>query len=74
MVSFEAVWLRNLFGEFFEHVLGIMVIYCENKSGIGLLENSMFHDNSKHIEIKYHYIWDMVHCVERSSKTPSYSE
>ena len=21
----------------------------------------MFHDNSKHIEIKYHYIMDMVH-------------
>ena len=20
----------------------------------------MFHDKSKHIEIKYHYIWDMV--------------
>ena len=20
----------------------------------------MFHDNSKHIKIRYHYIWDMV--------------
>ena len=20
----------------------------------------MFHDKSKHIEIKYHYVWDMV--------------
>ena len=25
-----------------------------------LLENPLFHDNSKHIEIKYHYIRDMV--------------
>ena len=23
-------------------------------------ENPVFHDKSKHIEIKYHYIWDMV--------------
>ena len=26
-------------------------------------ENSVFHDKSKHIEIKYHYIRDMVHRV-----------
>ena len=25
-----------------------------------MLENPVFHDNSKHIEIKYHYIRDMV--------------
>ena len=26
-----------------------------------MLDNLVFHDNSKHIEIKYHYIRDMVH-------------
>ena len=25
-----------------------------------MLENLVFHDKSKHIDIKYHYIWDMV--------------
>ena len=25
-----------------------------------LLENPMFHDKSKNIEIKYYFIWDMV--------------
>ena len=27
---------------------------------VALLENPVFHDKSKHIEIKYHYIRDMV--------------
>ena len=27
---------------------------------MNLLENPVFHDKSKHIEIKYHYIRDMV--------------
>ena len=25
-----------------------------------MIENLMFHDKSKHIEIRYHYIYDMV--------------
>ena len=35
-------------------------IYCDNPSCIKLTENPLFNDKSKHIEIKYHYIWDMV--------------
>ena len=35
-------------------------IYCDNQSCIELTENPVFHDKSKHIEIKYHYIRDMV--------------
>ena len=35
-------------------------IYCDNQSCINLTKNPMFHDNSKLIEINYHYIQDMV--------------
>ena len=35
-------------------------IYCDNQSCIKLSENPVFHDKSKHIEIKYQYIHDMV--------------
>ena len=35
-------------------------IYCDNQSCINLLENPVFHDKSKHIEIKYQYIHHMV--------------
>lgn len=36
------------------------MIYCDNKSGILLVENLVFHYKSKHIEIQYHFIQDMV--------------
>jgi hypothetical protein len=36
------------------------VILCDNQSCIKMMENPVFHDKSKHIEIRYHYIRDMV--------------
>ena len=60
MTCCEVVWLRKLFSDLFGHVLDTTVIYCDNQSGIHLSENPMFHDCSKHIDIKYHFIWDMV--------------
>ena len=36
------------------------IIYCDNQSCIKLYENPVFHDQSKHIEIKYHFIQDWV--------------
>jgi hypothetical protein len=36
----------------------------DNQSGMKFTENLVFHDRSKPIDIKYHYIWNMV---ERSA-------
>ena len=36
------------------------MILCDNQSCIKIKENPVFHDKSKHIEIRYHYIRDMV--------------
>eukprot|EP00253_Pinus_taeda_P010757 PITA_10757 len=60
MASHEVVWLRKLFSELFGHVLNTIVILCDNQSGIRLSKNPVFHDCSKHIDIKYHFIRDMV--------------
>jgi len=56
----EDVWLRKLFSEIFEHMLDTTLIFCNNQIGIHLSENPMFHDHFKHIDIRYHFIWDMV--------------
>jgi hypothetical protein len=35
-------------------------IWYDNQSCVNLTDNPMFHDKSKHVEIKYHYIRDLV--------------
>jgi hypothetical protein len=52
----EPVWLRKLLAYLFGHVLDSTIIHCDNESCVKLSENPVFHDKSKHIEIKYHYI------------------
>ena len=36
------------------------VIHCDNQSRIQMSMNLVFHNKTKHIEIRYHYIRDMV--------------
>ena len=59
-VSCEAVWLRKLLYDLFDLQIDATCIYCNNQSCVKLLDNPVFHDNSKHVKIKYHYIRDMV--------------
>ena len=56
MASCEVVWLWKLFSELFGFTLDTTMILCDNQSGIRLSENLVFHDRSKHIDIRYHYI------------------
>ena len=60
LVSCEAVWLWKLLSDIFDLQLDATCIHCDSQSCIKLSENPVFHDTSKHIEIKYHYIRDMV--------------
>jgi hypothetical protein len=56
----EAVWLHKILTDLFYHEMDPTTIHCDNQSCVKLSENPVFHDRSKHIEIKYHYIRDMV--------------
>jgi hypothetical protein len=48
-----------LFG-LFDVQLRPTLIYCDNQSCIKISENPFFHDQSKYIEIRYHFIRDYV--------------
>ena len=42
------------------HQIDVTVIFCDNQSCVKLSKNPVFHDRSKHINLKYHYIRDIV--------------
>jgi hypothetical protein len=56
----EAVWLQNLIEKLFDLELEETCIFYNNQSCIKLSVNLVCHEKSKHIEIKYHYIRDMI--------------
>jgi hypothetical protein len=58
--SCEALWPRKLLVGLFSVQLRPNMIYYDNQSCIKLSENPFFHDRSKHIEIRYHFIRDYL--------------
>ena len=51
----EALWLRGLVNE-----LGLtkdtLVVFCDIQSAIHLTKNNPYHDKTKHIDVRYHFI------------------
>jgi hypothetical protein len=56
--SCEAICLRKMLVGLFSQEMSSTVIQCDNQSSIKLSKNLVFHDRSKHIEIRYHFICD----------------
>ena len=56
----EAIWLKKLVSDLFGGKLDSTIIHCDNQSCIKLSNNPVFHDRSKHIEMRYHFIRDLV--------------
>ena len=61
LAACEAIWMRKILVRLFSSHLDSTVIYCDNQSCIKLSVNPVFHDKSKHIDIRYHHI---IYCVE----------
>ena len=57
----QGIWLARLLAEFNNGEAEQVMLKVDNKSAISLAKNPIFHERSKHIELKYHFIRD---CVE----------
>lgn len=57
--SREAVWLKGICEELsFKQEAG--EIHCDSQSAIYLAKNHMFHERTKHIQVKYNYIREVI--------------
>ena len=52
----EAVWLARLLAELVGGAVLAPKLKLDNKSTIALMKNSVHHDRSKHIDVKFHFI------------------
>nr|GEV80080.1 hypothetical protein [Tanacetum cinerariifolium] len=55
----EAIWLRNLYGELCGDTSSTK-IFCDSQSAIYLTKDQMFHERTKHIDVRYHFIRGVI--------------
>jgi hypothetical protein len=66
----QAIWLTRLLADMIGEKCGAPELKVDNQSAIALCKNPVFHDRSKHIDVRYHFIRD---CVEEGSIVVGYT-
>ncbi|CAL9029727.1 unnamed protein product [Prunus brigantina] len=59
-VSAETVWISNLLHELHVPVSRPITLYCDNLSATYMASNPVFHARTKHIELDYHFVRELV--------------
>ena len=55
----EATWLRGSYTELCGD-MSCTTIFCDSQSAICLTKDQMFHERTKHIDVRYHYIREVI--------------
>ncbi|RVW83084.1 Retrovirus-related Pol polyprotein from transposon TNT 1-94 [Vitis vinifera] len=56
----QAVWLRRILVDINQEHEEPTVIYCDNKAAIAMTKNPAYHGRTKHVDIRVHFIRDLV--------------
>lgn len=56
----EAIWLRRVLENLQQEPETSTKIFCDNMSAIAMTKNPVFHARSKHIELRHHFIRNLV--------------
>ncbi|CAI7789255.1 unnamed protein product [Closterium sp. NIES-54] len=54
------VWLKRLFGEFGHEFAGGVPVFVDSQSAIALAQNACLHGRTKHMQVRWHFIREMV--------------
>jgi hypothetical protein len=60
----QALWLVRLLGNLLSRDTGVVELRVDSKSALALTKNLIFHEWSKHIRVRYHFIRG---CLEEGS-------
>jgi hypothetical protein len=52
----QAIWLRFVLDDFGEMQAEATPLFCDNMSAISMAKNPVFHQRTRHINRKYHFI------------------
>jgi hypothetical protein len=58
--STQALWLARLLGDLLERDVGAVKLRVDSQSALALAKNPVFHELSKHIRVRYHFIRDCL--------------
>jgi hypothetical protein len=53
----EALWLRSLITQLFGTKLDATTLFSDNQSAIALTKDHQYHARTKHIDIRFHFIF-----------------
>ncbi len=56
----EAIWIRRFLNELNFRNDQLVLIYANNKNAIDFIINSLFYKRTKHIEIRWHWVREMI--------------
>ena len=58
--TMDLAWIRQLLADLQKPPGGPTKLYIDNESAVKLAVNPVFHSRTKHIDVRYHFIRDMV--------------
>jgi hypothetical protein len=58
-VTKEALWLKGIYSELCE-IKSCITIHCDSQSAIYLPKDQMITEKSNHIDIRYHFVRDII--------------
>ena len=56
----QAVWLRRILDDVKQAQADATIIYCDNQSTIAMTKNPVYHNITRHIETRHHFIRELV--------------
>ena len=55
----ESIWLQGLLDD-----LGVgqkqVIVFYDRQSAIHLAKNQVYHARTKHIDVRYHFVWEII--------------